>query len=122
MPNFIETDKTVTLAEQLEEGGGPVVLVATFDVPPEGAEQLIAAWAADAAIMKRQPGFISTQLHRGIAGSGAFVNYAVWESVALYRVAWSNPEFRSHGVEYPTSATASPHLFRPIAIPGICIA
>ena len=29
--------------------------------------------------MKRQPGFISTQLHRGVAGSGAFLNCAVSE-------------------------------------------
>jgi hypothetical protein len=30
--------------------------------------------------MKQQPGFISTQLHRGTAGSTTLVNVAVWES------------------------------------------
>ncbi len=72
--------------------------------------------------MKKQPGYISTQLHRGIAGSGACVNYAIGGSVALYKAAWSNPDFAKHGVPYPESATASPHLFRPIAVPGICLA
>ncbi|MDH2309990.1 antibiotic biosynthesis monooxygenase family protein [Methylobacterium brachiatum] len=124
MPTFIEIDRTVTLADQLkdEAAAGPVVLVNTFVVPPEEAERLLAAWSADAAIMKRQPGFISTQLHRGIAGSGAFLNYAVWESVAHFRSAFANPEFRASLSAYPEDATVSPHLFRPIAVPGICVA
>ena len=121
MPKFVEMDRTVTLADQLKDEGGAVVLVNTFVAPPEDVDQLSAAWAADAAIMKRQPGFISTQLHRGVAGSGAFLNYAVWESVAHFRAAFANPEFRARLAEYPESATASPHLFRPVAVPGICV-
>jgi quinol monooxygenase YgiN len=73
---FSEMDKHVTIHDQLEEGGGPVVLINLFTVDPKEADQLLAAWAEDAAYMKRQPGFISTQLHRGIADSGAFLNYA----------------------------------------------
>jgi hypothetical protein len=42
--------------------------------------------------MKRQPGSISAQLHRGIAGSGVFINYAVWESTEQYQLAFNNPE------------------------------
>ena len=122
MPKFTEMDRTVTLADQLKGEGGAVVLVNTFVVPPEDAERFLAVWSADAAIMKRQPGFISTQLHRGIAGSGAFLNYAVWESVADFRAAFANPEFRARLAEYPESATVSPHLFRPVAVPGVCIA
>jgi heme-degrading monooxygenase HmoA len=121
MPKFVEMDRTVTLADQLKDEGGAVVLVNTFVAPPEDVDQLLAAWATDAAIMKRQPGFISTQLHRGVAGSGAFLNYAVWESVAHFRAAFANPEFRARLAEYPESATASPHLFRPVAVPGICV-
>ncbi len=122
MSKFAEMDRTVTLADQLNNEGGPVVLVNTFVVPPEDADQLLAVWATDAAIMKRQPGFISTQLHRGIAGSGTFLNYAVWETVAHFRAAFANPEFRARLAEYPESMTASPHLFRPVAVSGICIA
>ena len=122
MPKFIEMDRTVTLADQLKDEGGAVVIVNTFVAPPEDVDQLLAAWAAVAAIMKRQPGFISTQLHRGVAGSGAFLNYAVWESVAHFRAAFANPEFRARLAEYPKSATASPHQFRPVAVPGLCVA
>lgn len=122
MPTFIEMDRTVTLADQLEDEGGSVVLINTFVVPPAEAEALLAAWTADAAIMKRQPGFVSTQLHRGIAGSGVFLNYAVWESVATFRAAFTNPEFRARLADYPARATVSPHLFRTVAVPGICAA
>ena len=122
MPTFIEMDRTVTLADQLTDEGGSVVLINTFVVPPAEAEALLAAWTADAAIMKRQPGFVSTQLHRGIAGSGVFLNYAVWESVATFRAAFTNPEFRARLADYPARATVSPHLFRTVAVPGICAA
>lgn len=122
MPTFIEMDQTVTLADQLKDEGGPVVLVNTFVVPAPEADALLAAWTADAEVMKRQPGFVSTRLHRGIAGSGVFLNYAVWDSVAAFRAAFTNPEFRARLAEYPASATASPHLFRRVAVPGICAA
>ena len=121
MPKFIEMDHTVTLADQLKDEGGPLILVNTFVVPPENADRLLAVWATDAAIMKRQPGFISTQLHRGIAGGGTFLNYAVWETTGL-RAAFSNPEFQAQLTHYPESVTVSPHLFRQIAVPGICAA
>ena len=122
MVKFAEMDQTVTLASQLEDEGGPVVLINTFTVPPEDADALLEAWASDAAVMKRQPGFISTQLHRGIAGSGTFLNYAVWQSTAHFRAAFSNPEFQAQLGDYPDTTTASPHLFRKIDVPGICVA
>ena len=72
--------------------------------------------------MKRQPGFISAQFHRGIAGSGVFLNYAVWELVAHFRTGFVNPAFQARLGEYPESAMISPHLFRPVAVPDICAA
>jgi heme-degrading monooxygenase HmoA len=123
MPKFVEVDATVALMDQLrDDGAGPVVLINTFVVRPEDADALQATWGRDAAIMKRQPGFISTQLHRGVAGSGAFLNYAIWQSVAHFRAAFNNPEFKAQLDLYPESATISPHLFRKIEVPGICVA
>ncbi|WP_336485475.1 antibiotic biosynthesis monooxygenase family protein [Methylobacterium nigriterrae] len=122
MPNIVEMDRAVTLSDQLKSEEGPVVLINTFVVAPEDADRLLATWAADAAIMKAQPGFISTQLHRGIAGSGVFLNYAVWQSVAHFRAAFADPEFRARLADYPESATVSPHLFRKIEVSGICVA
>lgn len=122
MIKFIEMDEKVTLSDQMEENAGPVILINKFNVKSEDVDQLIKAWAADAAYFKQQPGFISAQLHRGIAGSCVFVNYAVWESTQLFKNAANKPEFKSKLGEYPDSATASPHLFKKVAVPGICVA
>jgi heme-degrading monooxygenase HmoA len=122
MPTFVEVDERSPFAKQIEQETGPVVLIHTLVVKADEAEDLVKAWAADAAWMKNQPGFISTQLHRGIAGSGVFLNYAVWESIELFRRAFSHPEFRSQLGRYPASTVASPHLFQKVAVPGICVA
>lgn len=121
MVKFAEMDDKVTLFAQLEDQGGPVVLINKFNVDPGEVDRLIQAWAADAAVMQRLPGYISTQLHRGIGGSCVFLNYAVWESTRHFKQAFGNPEFQSQLAHYPSSAVASPHLFRKVAVPGICV-
>ena len=116
-------DASVRLADQLAvDDGQPVTLINTFVVPPEDADALLEVWARDAEVMKRQPGFVSAQLHRGIAGSGVFLNYAVWQSVGHFRAAFAHPEFRARLGDYPDSARISPHLFRKVAVPGLCVA
>lgn len=117
----VEMDKHVTLFDQLEKEVGPVVLVNTFQVAPEDAEELVEAWAADAAYLKAKAGFISTQLHRGVAGSCTFLNVAVWESVEAFRTAFGDPKFQETFARYPDTTVASPHLFQKMAVPGICV-
>ena len=117
----VEMDNHVTLFEQLGREVGPVVLVNTFQVEPEDADALLEAWAADARYLKGKPGFISTQLHRGIAGSSTFLNVAVWESVEAFRNAFGDPVFQETFASYPDSTVASPHLFQKVAVPGVCV-
>lgn len=121
MIKFVEMDERVTLRQQMEENVSPVILINSFNVKPEDVEQVLKAWAEDAAWVKQQPGFISTQLHRGIGGSGVLVNYAVWESVEDFKRAFSNPEFKSKLGNYPSEASTSPHLFQKVAVPRICV-
>lgn len=101
-----------------------IILINKFNVDPDGVDQLLEAWASDAAYFKQQPGFISTQLYRGIGGSSVFINYAVWESTDLYKNAinkYLSSETQSQLVKYPDSAVRSPHLFKKVAVPGICV-
>jgi heme-degrading monooxygenase HmoA len=114
-----ELNEQVTYASQLQKDDGPVVLINVFTVAPEDAGRLLDAWADDAAFMKRQPGFISTQLHRGTAGSSTFVNVAEWESARALGEAFRSPEFQAGLARYPDSAVASPHVFERIDVPGI---
>ena len=80
----------------------------------------------DATNFKQQPGFISTQLHRGIGKSSVFINYAVWESIEYYKKAVNkirfSPESQSPLLKYDdNSLVISPHLFKKVAVPGICV-
>jgi heme-degrading monooxygenase HmoA len=121
MLRMVEMDDRVRLEQQLASSDAPLILVNIIKAAPEDADALPDAWAADAAVMKRQPGFISTQLHRGIAGSSTFMNYAVWESADAFRRAYADPAFRAQFAAYPDSTVASPHLFQKVAVPGICV-
>jgi heme-degrading monooxygenase HmoA len=115
----IEMDKNVSLMQQLASDDAPVVLLNIFTVAPEDAEMLLEVWTTDAALLKEKPGFVSTQLHRGIGGSSTFFNYAIWESVDAFRAAFSDPDFQANFANYPDSTVASPHLFAKVAVPGI---
>jgi quinol monooxygenase YgiN len=117
-----EMDERITYMQQSQEDGAPVVLMNQFNVAPDDVERFLDVWSDDAAFMKRQPGFISTQLHRGTAGSTTFVNVAVWESARALGEAFRSPEFQQRVAEYPEDAVAAPHVFEKVAVPGICVA
>ena len=114
-------DLNVPIFQQLSAEVSPVVLVNVFEVAKEDIPALLEAWTADANWMKQQPGYISTQLHQGIAGSTLFMNYAVWESVAHFRAAFSHPDFQKALQHYPSSAIAAPHLFTRLTVANLCV-
>nr|KZA99056.1 antibiotic biosynthesis monooxygenase [Rhizobium leguminosarum] len=115
-------DPAFPIDRQIAIDASAIVLINLFTLDKADEQAFLDAWQADAAFMKRQPGFISTQLHRAIGESPAYLNYAVWESTADFRAAFSHPEFRAKLSAYPSSAVASPHLFQKVAVPGICVA
>jgi heme-degrading monooxygenase HmoA len=115
-------DERVPIQQQLGATATPVVLINVFTVDPADVDALLAAWEHDANWMKRQPGYISTQLHRGIGGSCVFLNYALWESVERFAQAFTHPDFVSALARYPSSAVAQPHLFSRVAVPNLCTA
>ncbi len=114
-------DENVPIFQQLRTDVSPVILVNIFNVAESDVPALLKAWEADANWMKVQPGYISTQLHRGIAGSTVFMNYAVWESAALFSAAFNHPDFKKALEHYPSSAIASPHLFSRLTVPNLCV-
>ena len=115
-------DPAFPIERQIELDASPVVLVNVFTLDKADEQDFLDAWAPDAEFMKRQPGFISTQLHRAIGESPTYLNYAVWESTAHFRAAFTHPDFRAKLSAYPSSAMASPHLFQKAAVPGVCVA
>lgn len=122
MLNLKPLDPVVPIQQQLGVDTGPVVLVNLFSVARNDVTAMMAAWEGDANWMKRQPGFISTQMHRAVGDSDLFLNYAVWESNAHFRAAFSHPDFARSLSAYPSSAVAQPHLFTRMAVPNLCAA
>jgi quinol monooxygenase YgiN len=122
MAKIVEMDERVSIFTQMEEDVGPVILINKFSVDPKEFDLFLKGWATEAAKFKEQPGFISTQLHKGIGGSSTFVNYAVWESVSQFKKAVNNVMNPNDIMSaYPASTVASPHLFKKVAVPGICV-
>lgn len=122
MLKHVELDPTFGLQEQFTDAADETtILVNLFDVDPEDQEHFKAAWLTDAKFFAAQPGYISAQLHQGIGGSRMFLNYAVFENTATFAATNDRPEFGPLRAVYPDSATAHPHLFRRLAVPGICV-
>jgi len=115
-------DPTFPIDRQIAIDASPVVLVNVFTLDKADEQTFLKAWQDDAIFMKQQQGFISTQLHRAIGESPTYLNYAVWQSTADFRAAFTHPEFRAKLSHYPSSAVACPHLFQKAAVPGICVA
>lgn len=122
MPTMRPLDPVFPIDRQLDIEAKAVVLINLFTLDPSDEATFLQVWEDDASFMKAQPGLISIQLHRAIGESPTYLNYAVWESTAAFRAAFTHPEFRAKLGSYPSSSVASPHLFQKVAVPGICVA
>jgi heme-degrading monooxygenase HmoA len=105
----LNLDDRVSWAQQLEHNVAPVVLMSTFLAAPEDVDSFLDGFKKQFAIMRRQPGLISAQLHRGIAGSCLFMNYIVWESVDHFKRGFDLPEFQVQLKELPRVLARCPH-------------
>jgi quinol monooxygenase YgiN len=123
MAKLVEMDERASIFAQTDEkDDGSVILINKFSVAPNEIHQFLKGWETEAEKFKQRPGYISTQLHRGIGESGTFINYAVWESVSHFKMAVSNVVDPNNPVSaFPPSTMVSPHLFKKIAVPGLCV-
>ncbi len=74
-----------------------VTLINPFEVPQGREEDALKGWEAAAEHLRKQPGFISTELHEAIAPGAKFhfINVAQWESAQAFEAAVTSPEFRA---------------------------
>lgn len=122
MAKIVEMDKRASIFMQMEEDIGPVILIERIKVDVEESDLFIKGWATETKKFKKQAGFISTQLHKGIGGSSTFIIYAVWESAKHFKRAVNKiMDTQDRLAAFPPSTVASPHLFRKVAVPGICV-
>jgi heme-degrading monooxygenase HmoA len=73
-----------------------VVLINPFEVPEGSEAECLEFWEEAAQYMRRQPGFISTQLHEAMLPASRFyyINVACWESEQHFQAAVDSDEFK----------------------------
>ena len=128
MIKFIEMDKNVTINDQMVEeeenkNGDSVILINKFDVDPNKIAQFLKDWTEISSYFKQQPGFITTELYKGIGKSSVFVSYQVWKSIDHFKkessIVLNSHEVQSRLAKYNDSLVISSHLFRNVVVPGI---
>jgi len=119
---FVPMDPNLSFDQQIVNNVAPVVLLSTFLVKHEHVEEFLAGFRKQFAIMRKQPGLISAQLHRGIAGSCLFMNYVIWESTDAFKHGFESPEFQAQLKQYPPGTEVSAFMFQRVAVPGMCLA
>ena len=76
----------------MDEDVGSIIEMNKFNVDPQEIDEFLQLVTKTAETFKQKPGFVSAQLHRGIAGSTTFVYYIIWES----RNQFSSTQFLSN--------------------------
>ena len=81
---------------EIIKGASPVTLINVFTVAPQKADELVRLLdEATDKVMKRQPGFVSANIHRSFSGTHV-TNYAQWRSKEDFEAMQRNPECEEH--------------------------
>jgi quinol monooxygenase YgiN len=88
-----------------------VTLINVFAVEPEHRQHLVDLLVeATEAVMKKQPGFVSANIHKSLDGTRV-ANYAQWKSREQFEAIFSSPEVIPHMQNILTFAKADGHLY-----------
>ena len=72
------------------------ILINPFEVPESKEKEALAFWEEAADLMRKQPDFISTRLHKAVVPWARFrlINVAEWESVEHFEAVINSEEFK----------------------------
>ena len=88
-----------------------LTLINTFTVAPERQEELVNLLIeATRSLMKRVPGFVSANIHRGLDGRHV-VDYAQWRTRDNFEAMLRDPEAQAHMQKIAQMAEAEPLLY-----------
>ncbi len=93
-----------------------VILINAFEIPEGREDECLAFWEKAADYMRKQPGFISTRLHRAIVPGTRFplINVAEWASREHFEAAISREEFKNLIAPYMEICPHYPGLYEVI--------
>ena len=90
-----------------------VTVINPFEVPQGREEEALSMWDTFADYFRKQPGYVSTRLHKAINPDAKFqlINIAEWESAEAFQSALSNPELQEIVNAMPTDIPHYPGLY-----------
>ena len=90
-----------------------VVLINVFEVQPGAEEEAVRYWEAARGFLSRQPGYVSTRLHRALRPDACFqlVNVAEWASAEAFQAATVRMQ-RELAAAPPPGLRFTPALYR----------
>lgn len=119
MPLIRPLDPTFPIDRQLALDATDITLLIVFTMDGCDEQAFLAAWRTDDEVLRQQPGFVASHLHRAIGDRPMYMNHAQWETTAHLRAAFAHPGHQAAASLYPASTIGRPHLFRTVAVRGI---
>ncbi|MDF5709923.1 MAG: antibiotic biosynthesis monooxygenase [Nostoc sp. S4] len=91
-----------------------VVLINVFCIPQGMEDEFVAKWHQTAELMKNEPGFIETKLHRSLLPTARFqfINIAKWSSESTWQAAFSKRISQHEIFEQQLPIEANPALYQ----------
>ena len=80
---------TTGIARADERATTPYVLINMFTVPADKLDEAVVMWEQARDFLQREPGYVSTALHRAVFDDAQYrlINVAEWESIETYEAA-----------------------------------
>ncbi|KAK2772137.1 hypothetical protein CKAH01_14042 [Colletotrichum kahawae] len=117
-------DRSTTFASLLSTTPlvGPVVLLNVTSIPP-GTDKaaFLVTWRRSAEVLKKAPGYISTQLHHAIGDGNFIVNYAVWENNDYLKDGLALPEFLEVCQDFPDGTEFRAAVLQKATVKDVCV-
>ncbi len=90
-----------------------VTVINPFEVPLGKENEALSMWDSFAQYFRKQPGYISTKLHKALTSDAKFhlINIAEWESAEAFQAALSNPELQDIVKSLPIDIPHYPGLY-----------
>ncbi len=104
---------TAKKATTIDAQSSVVTLINVYEVEPQRQAELASLLAeATESVMRRQPGFVSVNIHVSLDGSRV-VNYAQWASKEDFERLMKNPEAQAQMKKFAQLAkSVAPALYR----------
>lgn len=99
-----------------------VVTINPFEVPKGQEEEALAMWESFADYFRRQPGYLTTKLHRALGGEAKFhlVSISEWESPERFTASLQNPELQEIAESARKDIQNFPAMYQVLPLSSTC--